>query len=225
MGLFGSLQPDPSGYLMNLGQRQQPQDMWQAAMQPTQQQASQQFQQQYGQPIGDMQPQQLQADPRVGHAINPGFFGKGGMGSKIGVGILGGLADGLAQWGGAPPGYRNAMQQKREEDQFRQKLEAERQMRLDVMQNKVQQPNALQRNIEYLKSLNPKMSDQEAYGIARQSMVRPITIGGDVYDPTQLGPQEGGQEGGSPYTVGQTATNPQTGERIQWNGTEWVPAK
>lgn len=31
--------------------------------------------------------------------------------------------------------------------------------------------------------------------------------------------------GGQQLQVGQTATNPQTGEKIQWDGTKWVPVK
>ena len=42
MGLFGSSfgQRDPQDYMMNIGQPQQPQNAWQMAMQPTQQQAA-----------------------------------------------------------------------------------------------------------------------------------------------------------------------------------------
>lgn len=143
MGLFGSLfgQQNPAGYMMNLGQPQQPQDAWQMAMQPTQEQAAQAYQanpsfnhqQQFGQPGGVPVVEGLQAK-------GPGFFGKGGMGSKLGVGILGGIADGVARWGGAQPGYANGIQQQREEERFRQKLEAERQMRLATMQSRAEQP-------------------------------------------------------------------------------------
>lgn len=208
MGLFGSSfgQQNPAGYMMNIGQPRQPMDAWQMAMQPTQQQAAQQFQQQYGyqtpgigdemrgmQSIGNMQPQQLPTDPRAAQATRPGFFGKGGMGGKLGMGVLGGIADGIAMHAGFRPGYSDGIDQQREYAQRLQELQAQRQQRMEEMQQRLSMkqdtPVALQRNIEYLKSLNPNMTDQDAFAIARQSMVRPITIGGDVYDPTQLGPQ------------------------------------
>lgn len=131
MGLFGSLfgQADPQGYMMNIGQPQQPQDAWQMAMQPTQQQAAQSFQQQYGQPIGNMQAQQLPTDPRAAQATRPGFFGKGGMGGKMLVGALGGALDGVARWGGAQPGYANGIEQQQEYAQRLQELQAEREAR------------------------------------------------------------------------------------------------
>ena len=131
MGLFGSSfgQRDPQDYMMNIGQPQQPQNAWQMAMQPTQQQAAQSFQQQYGQPIGNMQAQALPVDPRAAQATKPGFFGKGGMGGKIAMGALGGIADGIARWGGAQPGYANAMQQQQEYAQRLQELQAEREAR------------------------------------------------------------------------------------------------
>lgn len=126
MGLFGSSfgQQNPAGYMMNIGQPQQPQDAWQMAMQ-----LAQQFQQQYGQPIGDMQAQQLPTDPRVAQATKPGFFGKGGLGSRLGSSILGGIADGFAVHGGFRPGYSDGIDQQREYAQRLQELQAERQAR------------------------------------------------------------------------------------------------
>lgn len=140
MGLFGSSfnQADPSGYLMNIGGQQQPQNPWEMAMQPTQQQAAQSFQQQYGyqtpgigdevrgtQPIGNMQPQQLPTDPRAAQATRPGFFGKGGRG----WGILGVIGDGLQVAGGGRATYQDHMQQQQEYAQRLQELQAERQAR------------------------------------------------------------------------------------------------
>lgn len=127
MGLFGSSfnQADPSGYLMNIGGQQQPQNPWEMAMQPTQQQAAQSFQQQYGQPIGNMQPQQLPTDPRAAQATRPGFFGKGGRG----WGILGVIGDGLQVAGGGRATYQDHMQQQQEYAQRLQELQAEREAR------------------------------------------------------------------------------------------------
>lgn len=140
MGLFGSSfnQADPSGYLMNIGGQQQPQNPWEMAMQPTQRQAAQQFQQQYGyqtpgigdevrgtQPIGNMQPQQLPTDPRAAQAARPGFFGKGGRG----WGILGVIGDGLQVAGGGRATYQDHMQQQQEYAQRLQELQAEREAR------------------------------------------------------------------------------------------------
>lgn len=121
MGLFGSSfnQADPLGYLMNIGGQQQPQNPWEMAMQPTQQQAAQQFQQQYGQ-----QPQQP-----APVAQKPGFFGKGGLGSRLGSSILGGIADGFAVHGGFRPGYSDGIEQQREYAQRLQELQAEREAR------------------------------------------------------------------------------------------------
>lgn len=183
MGLFGSSfgQPDPQGYMLNIGQPPQPQDAWQMAMQPTQQQAAQQFQQQYGQPA----PQQP-APP----AQKPGFFGKGG----IGAGILGGIADGVARWGGAQPGYASSMQQQQEYAQRLQELQAERQARMQERQQSAEQgfetwkqqqqwardnpdPTTLQQNVDYAYSLPEGDPRREAairgiqgYGFAPEVM-------------------------------------------------------
>lgn len=171
MGLFGSLfgQADPQGYMMNIGQPQQPQDAWQMAMQPTQQQAAQSFQQQYGQPIGNMQAQNVQ--PQGAPEIKgPGFFGKGGMGGKMLIGALGGALDGVARWGGAQPGYANGIEQQREYAQRQQELQQQMQMRQQEREQQAQQswqqwqqqqeyaqahpdPTAIQRNTEYIASL------------------------------------------------------------------------
>lgn len=181
MGLFGSSfnQADPSGYLMNIGGRQQPQNPWAMAMQPTQQQAAQQFQQQYGyqtpgigdevrgtQPIGNMQPQQLPTDPRAAQAARPGFFGKGGRG----WGILGVIGDGLQVAGGGRATYQDHMQQQQEYAQRLQELQAERQARMQERQQSAEQgfetwkqqqqwardnpdPTTLQQNVDYAYSL------------------------------------------------------------------------
>jgi len=141
MGLFGSSfnQADPSGYLMNIGQQQIPQNPWEMATQPTQQQAAQQFRHQYGQyqtpgigdgipgnpQIGDMHAPQLPVDPRAAQAARPGFFGKGGKG----WGILGVIGDGLQVAGGGRATYQDYMQQQQEYAQRLQELQAEREAR------------------------------------------------------------------------------------------------
>ena len=133
MGLFGSLfgqQKNPAGYLMNLGQQQQPQNAWEMATQPTQDQMAQAYQsnpsfnqqQQFGHPGGVPVVEGLKPS-------HPGFFDKGGMGARLGKGILGGIADGIAKWGGAPPGYANAMQAKQEYEQRQQELQQQMQAR------------------------------------------------------------------------------------------------
>ena len=127
MGIFGSSfgQSDPSGYLMNIGQQQQPQNPWEMAMQPTQQQAAQQFQQQYNQPIGNMQAQALPTDPRANKIVNPGFFGKGGKG----WGIMGVIGDGLQVAGGGRATYQDYMRQQDEYAQRLKELQDEREAR------------------------------------------------------------------------------------------------
>lgn len=150
MGLFGSTARTPLD-VMAMGQTPQQQNAlpnyWDVIQAPAQ----------------NVQPQGPQG-------VQPHFFEKGGMGSKIGVGILGGLADGLAQWGGAPPGYRNAMQAKQEYEQRQQELQAQMQMRQQERQqssadawNMWQQqqdyqrenpdPTSIQRSTEYIASL------------------------------------------------------------------------
>lgn len=131
MGLFGSSfnQADPSGYLMNIGGQQQPQNPWEMAMQPTQQQAAQQFQQQYNQPIGNMQAQALPVDPRAAQAARPGFFGKGGRG----WGILGVIGDGLQVAGGGRATYQDYMRQQDEYAQRLKELQAERAARREEL--------------------------------------------------------------------------------------------
>jgi len=169
MGLFGSSfnQADPSGYLMNIGQQQIPQNPWEMATQPTQQQAAQQFQQQYGQPIGNMQAQALPVDPRAAQAAKPGFFGKGGKG----WGILGVIGDGLQVAGGGRATYQDYMQQQQEYAQRLQELQAEREARrAEHMMPRAEQgfetwkqqqqwalehpdPTSIQRSTEYIASL------------------------------------------------------------------------
>jgi hypothetical protein len=47
----------------------------------------------------------------------PGFFGKGGLGGKLLMGGIGGALDGVAVWGGAKPGYSEAMSDERDYQQ------------------------------------------------------------------------------------------------------------
>lgn len=182
MGLFGSSfnQADPSGYLMNIGQQQIPQNPWEMATQPTQQQAAQQFRHQYGQyqtpgigdgipgnpQIGDMHAPQLPVDPRAAQALKPGFFGKGGKG----WGILGVIGDGLQVAGGGRATYQDYMQQQQEYAQRLQELQAEREARMQERQQSAEQgfetwkqqqqwalehpdPTSIQRSTEYIASL------------------------------------------------------------------------
>lgn len=59
-------------------------------------------------------------DPYEGQRPNnPGFFQKGGMGGKLGMGLLGGALDGVAVWGGSKPGYSGA---RSEESDFQREL-------------------------------------------------------------------------------------------------------
>ena len=118
MGMFGN-----DGWLMNLAtnRQQAPQfgqapDAMQMATQPNPSLAG---------PVA-----QLPTDPRIDKAMHPGFFGKGGMGGKMLMGALGGALDGVAQWGGAQPGYAMAMQRQAEEKQWLQRMQAEREQRM-----------------------------------------------------------------------------------------------
>lgn len=238
MGLFGSSfgQRDPQDYMMNIGQPQQPQNAWQMAMQPTQQQAAQSFQQQYGQPIGNMQAQALPVDPRAAQATKPGFFGKGGMGGKIAMGALGGIADGIARWGGAQPGYANAMQQQQEYAQRLQELQAEREARRAerMMPRAEQVGNAIgmldpstgsftptytapsasslpaeAKDLQWWQSLSPEQ--QRAY-VQYKDTVSPIAVAGPT-GTFRVPRTFGGQQGGG-RTVVKTGTDRESGRKI-----------
>lgn len=234
MGLFGSSfnQADPSGYLMNIGGQQQPQNPWEMAMQPTQQQAAQQFQQQYGQPIGNMQPQQLPTDPRAAQATRPGFFGKGGRG----WGILGVIGDGLQVAGGGRATYQDHMQQQQEYAQRLQELQAERQARQqERMMPRAEQvgdsigmldpstgsftptytaPSASSlpaeaKDLQWWQSLSPEQ--QRAY-VQYKDTVSPIAVAGPT-GTFRVPRTFGGQQGGG-RTVVKTGTDRESGRKI-----------
>lgn len=225
MGLFGSSfnQADPSGYLMNIGGQQQPQNPWEMAMQPTQQQAAQQFQQQYGQPA-PQQPAPV--------APKPGFFGKGGKG----WGILGVIGDGLQVAGGGRATYQDHMQQQQEYAQRLQELQAEREARLaERMMPRAEQvgdsigmldpstgsftptytaPSASSlpaeaKDLQWWQSLSPEQ--QRAY-VQYKDTVSPIAVAGPT-GTFRVPRTFGGQQGGG-RTVVKTGTDRESGRKI-----------
>lgn len=93
-------------------------------------------------------------------------------------------------------------------------------------QQKGRDPTALQQNIEYLRALNPGLTDAQLAEVAQYAIAAPRMYGspeaGFVPDPNypfvrgQQTPQGGVSEG-------QTATNPQTGEKLVFKGGQWQP--
>lgn len=132
--------------------------------------------------------------PAQPEAKKPGFFGEGGKGWSI----LGVLGDAVAQHYGLRPIYGQMMQEERENERqlamWREKMEAERSERMqprlmqaggailsvDPSSNSVTpiyeappdapEATAVERNIEFLRRLDPNMSDEEAYRIASQAV-------------------------------------------------------
>jgi hypothetical protein len=147
-------------------------------------------------------------------APKPKFFGKGGMGMYL----LCGVADGIAQHFGAKPGFGPTVDAMRaDEREQNQLLEMNRQKRAERMQPKIMQagpniyavdpetqqvtplhegqdapdPTALQRNIDYLRSLKPDLTNEEAAAIVMQSMSPPRIItynSGDQTVTEEVGP-------------------------------------
>lgn len=99
-------------------------------------------------------------------------------------------------------------------------------MRQDAQQ-KAQDPTALMQNMEYLRRLNPTLTDQQLAEVAQYAIAAPRMYGspetGFSPDPNypftrsaEPQAQQGAQEG-------QTATNPQTGEKIIFRNGGWQP--
>ncbi|WP_299327648.1 hypothetical protein [Parasphingopyxis sp.] len=92
------------------------------------------------------------------------------------------------------------------------------QQRLIVEGSSSPDQTALMQNIEYIRSLDPSITPQRAAEIARQNIVRPITIGSpatgvDVIDTTR------------PTNASPIRRNPETGEMVRWNPQtgQWEP--
>lgn len=95
-------------------------------------------------------------------------------------------------------------------------------------QQKANDPTALMQNMEYLRRLNPTLTDAQLAEVAQYAIAAPRMYGspetGFSPDPNypfirgEQAPQQGG------VSEGQTATNPQTGEKIIFQNGAWVPA-
>ena len=109
----------------------------------------------------------------------PGFFGAGGKGWNI----LGTLGDALQVAGGGQATY--AAQQRWREEQDR--AEALKIAEIQARANKAQMPSDFERKVLLYKQYNPNASDAEIGNMIKMNITRPITIGGDLYDPTSLG--------------------------------------
>lgn len=139
----------------------------------------------------------------------PKPFQKGG----IGLTLAGIIADGIASGFGAQPGYGPALRAETEHNRalqlWREKVAQERADRLDTANSTLARqialeqwkrdnpeapdPTSLERNITYLKRLNPSMTDEQAYAIAKQNINRPIMIGGQPYGfDADTGEESGG---------------------------------
>lgn len=96
---------------------------------------------------------------------------------------------------------------------------------LRMKQPEQQSPTALMQNMEYLRRLNPGMSDQQLAEVAQQAIVAPRMYGspemGWFPDPNYPFMNQPQQDGG--ISEGATATNPETGERIVYRNGAWVP--
>ncbi len=167
MGLFGNMQRAPLSFqdvapMFILSQQPQPNSYVQSVMQPMADPRS-----------ADLMAQQAKA-------LQPGFFGKGGTGRNIGLSLLGGMFDGIAQRGGMTPGFATGQAQYRQqalaEQQRQQELADYAQKKNDALEQwKAQQqwqidhpqPTDLQQNIGYLQTLDP---NSEAYQVARLAM-------------------------------------------------------
>lgn len=177
----------------------------------------------------DSLPGIMQADPAelIPQSLKlkgPKAFGEGGKGWVIAGIIADALAKGFGGQGQFAPTYLAGQEHNRQLDLWRQKVAQDRADRLDdanldlkkaiaLAQYKAQnpaaqQPTSLERNIEYLKRLNPGLSDQEAYAIARQNINRPIVIGNTPY-----GLEGGDEQTDAPQPV-QYGTDPDTGRRV-----------
>ena len=140
--------------------------------------------------------------------------------------VLGSVFDVMSAAGGGQPVYWGTkMAEKQKADAWGQELEKINAMAAENAKfGQPDQATALQRNIEYIRSLNPRLSDQEAFDIAKLSMVRPIAgAGGAIYDPMQL--TEAARQQSDEPQEGEIATNPQTGESVMLRNGQWVPVK
>jgi hypothetical protein len=145
-------------------------------------------------------------------AAKPKAFDQGGKGWAI-AGII---ADAIASGFGAKPGfaptYLAGQEDNRTLELWREKAAADRADRLDTANSTLARqialeqwkranpekpdPTSLERNIAYLKRLNPNMSDAEAFAIARQNINRPLVIGNTPYG-LEAGDDDGGDTGTS----------------------------
>jgi hypothetical protein len=104
------------------------------------------------------------------------------------------------------------------------------QMALKIMEMKAKQsggqdPTALMQNMEYLRRLNPGMTDAQLAEVAQYAIAAPRMYGspetGFAPDPNY--PFNRAQPEGGDLQDGATATNPQTGEKIVYRNGAWIP--
>lgn len=90
-----------------------------------------------------------------------------------------------------------------------------------------QDPTALMQNMEYLRRLNPGMTDAQLAEVAQYAIAAPRMYGspetGFTPDPNYPFARSGAQPEGGDLQDGATATNPQTGEKIQYRNGAWIP--
>jgi hypothetical protein len=113
-------------------------------------------------------------DPYAGQRVDaqPGFFGKTAQNLKgidWGSTILGGLADGVAKWGGAEPQFAKGVAENNKLQQEYAKAIA-----VEKLKQANPDPTMLQRNYEYLKSVRPDLA--ETYLRAQSN---PVTLSTD----------------------------------------------
>lgn len=170
-----------------------------------------------GQQTGpDFAPVQAQAQPR-----------KPNMLKNIGMGIFGGALDGVARWGGAQPGYANALERQQAEQQrlneLRQKIEAQSEQsrieRLTGLQDfafkeqykqENQGPTNAERELAWWSGLS---ADQRQALAAFKDVTNPIAVSGPTgtfrvprgYGQASGGPQAGTVDQGHVFLGGDPA--------------------
>jgi len=88
-----------------------------------------------------------------------------------------------------------------------------------------QDPTALMQNMEYLRRLNPGMTDAQLAEVAQYAIAAPRMYGSPEtgFTPDPNYPFTRAQPEGGDLQEGATATNPTTGEKIVFRNGAWVP--
>ncbi len=167
-------------------------------------------------------------DPQPHHKA----FGQGGKGWVIAGIIADALAKGFGGQGQFAPTYTGIQEENRANNQFnqrwQQKVAQDREDRLSEAELAVQKarilaqerrdnpaPGALQKDMQYLKTLNPRLTDDQLYAIALERARHPTVIANTPYGYDTGGGEDTGGDSGDAIADGPNGPiryNPQTGQ-------------